>query len=61
MEQIGYNSAIQQEFDKITKKDEATWIAQLAINTLCDFTTKFIMGNLTVLNEFMTYIDQQDG
>jgi hypothetical protein len=46
MEQIGYNSEIQQEYDKISKKEEITKIAQLTINNLCDFTRRTILSNL---------------
>jgi hypothetical protein len=46
MEQIGYNCDIQQEYDKITKKEEVTRIAQLTINNLCDYTRGTIVNNL---------------
>ncbi len=38
MEQQVYYGVIQQEYDKLTKKEEVTRIAQIAINNLCDFT-----------------------
>jgi hypothetical protein len=31
MEQIGYNSVIQQEYDRITKKEELSRITQITI------------------------------
>jgi hypothetical protein len=43
IEQISYSSFIQQEYDKITKKEEVTKIAQLTINNLSDFTRKTII------------------
>jgi hypothetical protein len=46
MEKLGYNSEIQQEYDKIMKKEEVTRIAQIAINNLCDFTRSSITNNL---------------
>jgi hypothetical protein len=38
MEQIGYISDILQEDDKITKREEIMKVAQITINSLCDFT-----------------------
>jgi hypothetical protein len=32
MEQLGYDCNIQQEYDKITKKEEVTRVAQITIN-----------------------------
>jgi hypothetical protein len=46
MEQIGYNCDIQQECDKITKLEEVTGLAQLTINSLCDYTRSTIISNL---------------
>ncbi len=46
MEQIGYNSNIQQEYDKITEKEEVMRVAQITINNLCDFIRGTIAGNL---------------
>jgi hypothetical protein len=40
MEQIGYNMVIQQEYDKITSREEVTRVAQITINNLCDHTRK---------------------
>jgi hypothetical protein len=45
MEQMGYNNEIEQEYDKITKREEVTKIAQLTINNLCDFTRETIKSN----------------
>jgi hypothetical protein len=39
MEQLVYNCDIQQEYDKITKKEEVTRVAQITINSLCDYTS----------------------
>ncbi len=33
MEQMGYNCDIQQEYDKITKKEEVTRVAQIKLIT----------------------------
>ena len=46
MEQMGYNCDIQQEYDKITKKEEVTRVAQITINNLCDYTRRTISNNL---------------
>jgi hypothetical protein len=46
MEQIGYICDIQQEYDKITNKEEVTRIAQVTINSLCDYTRNTIVNNL---------------
>jgi hypothetical protein len=46
MEQIGYTCVIQQEYDKITKKEEVTRIAQITINSLCDYTRSTLVNNL---------------
>jgi hypothetical protein len=46
MEQLGYNCDIQQEYDKITKNEEVTKVAQITINSLCDFTRSSIVDNL---------------
>ncbi len=46
MEQIGYDCDIQQEYDKITKKEEVTRVAQITINNLCDYTRNTIVYNL---------------
>jgi hypothetical protein len=46
MEQIGYNWDIQQEYDKITKIEEVTRVAQITINSLCDYTRSTIVNNL---------------
>jgi hypothetical protein len=46
MEQIGYNCDIQQEYDKITKKEEVTRVAQITINSLCDYTRSTIVNNM---------------
>jgi hypothetical protein len=45
MEQIGYNSVIKRVYDKITKKEEITRIAQININNLCDLARKTVIGN----------------
>jgi hypothetical protein len=45
MEQMGYNSVIQQDYDKITKREEVTEISQITITNLCDSTRKLITGN----------------
>jgi hypothetical protein len=47
MEQIGYNSDIQQEYDKITKKEEVTRVPQITINNLCDYTRSKIVNKYT--------------
>jgi hypothetical protein len=46
MEQMGYNCDIQKEYDKITKKEEVTRVAQITINSLCDYTRRTIVNNL---------------
>jgi hypothetical protein len=46
MEQIGYNGDIQQEYDKITKLEEVTRVAQITINSLCDYTRSKILNNM---------------
>jgi hypothetical protein len=46
MEQIGYNCDIQQEYNKITKKEEVTRVAQIMINNLCDYTRSTTVNNL---------------
>ena len=46
MEQIGYDCDIQQEYDKITKKEEVTKVAQTTINSICDYTRATIVNNL---------------
>jgi hypothetical protein len=46
MEQIGYNWEIQQEYDKTTKLEEVTRVAQITINSLCDYTRSTIVNNL---------------
>ncbi len=46
MEQMGYKCDIQQEYDKITKKEEVTRVAQITINNLCDYTRSTITNNL---------------
>jgi hypothetical protein len=38
MEQMGHDSDIQQEYDKIIRKEDVTRIAQITINNPCDFT-----------------------
>jgi hypothetical protein len=48
MEQIGCNSNIQQEYDKITKQEEVTRVAQITINILCDYTRSTILNNLYI-------------
>ena len=45
LEQMGYNSDIQQEYAKITNKEEVTRVAQITINNLCDFTRRSIIRN----------------
>jgi hypothetical protein len=37
LEKLGYEGYIRAEYDKITKKEEITKIAQLTINNLCDY------------------------
>ena len=44
MEQLGYRDVIQQEYDKISKKEEVTKVAQITINNLCDFNRKIIIS-----------------
>jgi hypothetical protein len=46
MEQIGYNCDIQQEYGKITKKEEVTRVAQLTIKSLCVYTRSTVVNNL---------------
>jgi hypothetical protein len=46
MEQIGYSCDIQQEYDKITKREEVMRIAQITINSLCDYTRSAVVDNL---------------
>jgi hypothetical protein len=46
MEQMGYKCDIQQEYDKITKIEEVTRIAQITINSICDYTRSTIVSNL---------------
>ena len=46
MEQIGHDCDIQQEYDKITKLEEVTRVAQITINSLCDYTRCTIVNNL---------------
>jgi hypothetical protein len=46
MEQMGYNCDIQQEYDKITKLEEVTRVAQITINSLCDYTRNIVVNNL---------------
>jgi hypothetical protein len=46
MEQMGYNCDIQQEYDKITKLEKVTRVAQITSNSLCDFTRSAILNNL---------------
>jgi hypothetical protein len=46
MEQIGNDCDIQQEYDKLTKKEEVTRIAQITINCLCDYTRNTKVSSL---------------
>jgi hypothetical protein len=46
IEQIGFTSVLQQEYGRITNKEEETTIAQITINNLCDFTRKSIISGL---------------
>ncbi len=57
LEQLGYSGVIQQEYDKITKIEEVTKIAQTTINNLCDYNRKIIisksdnyLGDVNVVN-----------
>jgi hypothetical protein len=46
MEQVGLTSVIQQEYGRITNKEEVSRIAQININNLYDFKRKSLINNL---------------
>ena len=57
MEQIGFMSVLQQEYGRITNKEEVTRIAQITINNLCDFTRKSIISDLDNFRKDIKAID----
>jgi hypothetical protein len=59
MEQMGCTGIIQQAYDKITKKEEVTRIAQVTTNILCDFMRQSIVescDNYTVDTNTVNFI-----
>ena len=57
IEQLGFRNVVQQEYHRITKKEQVTRMAQITINNICDYTRKSILsdpekhsGNIIVTN-----------
>ena len=46
MEKLGYSCDIQQEYEKVTKLEEVTRVAQITINNLCDYTRNTIIDSV---------------
>ena len=46
MTKLGYTGVIEQEYDKITRREEVTRNAQTTINSLCDYAREVITGSM---------------